>query len=1015
MLRVGLFSLTVSLACAAETNRFTPDLTGFQLDPRLEIALWASEPDIVDPVSLCWDAAGRAYVAECRDYPYGVGPDGKAGSTVRLLEDTNGDGRPDKATVFASDLSYVTSVTPWRNGVLVTAAPDILFLADTNGDGVADVREVVVTGFQRGVSDSLVNGLRYGLDNRIHGANGGNGGLLHSPRRPDVSLKLGDDDFALNPDTGVAERTAESGGGFGLVFDDFGRAFTTYNINHLQHRFLSRRQVERFPGFPPTDLTGSISDHEEMSRIFPISTAQTRPNHPEQAGHFSAAGGMGLVGSGVFPDELRGSIFVCDVVGNLVHRDVIVPDGPVFRATRPAGEQTNEFLAGRDTSFRPVGLETGPDGALYLLDMQRDVIEHPDYIPAKLRDKLDVRAGQDRGRIYRIMPKGGLKSPPVNLAKMSDTELVRQLGSANQWQRLTAQRLLVERQARGTAAALRETVVENPRALARLHALWTLRGLGELRAADVRRGLADTHPGVRENALWLAEPFLSANPALAEAVLALTRDTVPRVRFVAAQIAGAVDLPAAAGALGDLLLRDADSRWTRLAVLSSLAPRSFLSVWERVASREVGQPPATNGRLEVLRELAELAAARAGADVEAFWAAFSGPEASWSSPARTAVWEGLAAGLARSGVRLELTKEKFQLFGRRFSLAVHGDESAAPSGAEQSSRRAIEPPRFLEETRALMQLTQTLGLPLAEQQFQLLEYAALAAADPAKSVAQRQESIRLLGLGNGYLETTTNALFRLLDAREPREVQQAALGELRRFKEPEIGVGLVARWRAIGPALRPALLNVLLERRAFHDSLLNALEAGSISVGELNLDLEQRRRLLRGGTAEIRERAAKFMGDEEYSNRKTLVEEWLAKLPARGDLNRGRKFFEEACARCHVSGPVGKRVGPDLTGMAHRSVEDLLSNILDPNMAINPGFVAYTVEAEDGESVTGLLGAETSEAVTLLLADEQQMVLPRRTIRKLQADGRSLMPEGLEAGRTPQDLRDLIAFLQGIP
>ena len=183
-------------------------------------------------------------------------------------------------------------------------------------------------------------------------------------------------------------------------------------------------------------------------------------------------------------------------------------------------------------------------------------------------------------------------------------------------------------------------------------------------------------------------------------------------------------------------------------------------------------------------------------------------------------------------------------------------------------------------------------------------------------------------------------------------------------------------------------------------------------IGELNLDLEQRRRLLRGGSPEVRRRAAAFMGDEEYSNRKSLVTDWMAKLPAKGDAGKGRVLFEESCARCHVAGGLGQRVGPDLTGVAHRSVEDLLSNILDPNMAINPGFVAVEIETRDGESQLGLVGGETPDAVTVLQAGGTKIVIPRKAITRMATSGQSLMPEGLEAGRSPQQLRDLIAFLQ---
>jgi putative membrane-bound dehydrogenase-like protein len=986
ILPVGL--LAISGLLAADTAPFVFEPASIQLDPRLEITVWAAEPDVVDPVALCWDAAGRAYVAECRDYPYGVGPAGQVGSTIRRLEDTNGDGKPDRATVFARELSYVTSVVPWRDGVLAANAPDLTFLRDTDGDGVADVRETILTGFHRGVSDSLVNGLRYGLDNRIHGANGGNGGTLQALRYPGEMLRLGDDDFAWNPATGGVERTARTGGGFGLVFDDFGRGFTTYNINHLQHQFLSRRQAERFPGFGPTDLTGSISDHGEMARLFPISTAQTRPNHPEQAGYFSAAGGLGRIASNLFPDDLAGSFLVCDVVGNLVHRDLIVPDGPIFRASRAPDEQTHEFLASRDPAFRPVALETGPDGALYLLDMQREVIEHPDYIPAKVREKQDLRAGQDRGRIYRIAPKGNRQRTPVNLGGASESELVRQLGEENQWRRLTAQRLLVERRATGATASLRTVGARNPKALARLHALWTLDGLGSLRVEDVRRGLTDTHPGIRENALRLAEPRLPTHAALGEAVLALMRDSQPRVRFVAAQVAGSLPHSRTVGSLAEVWLRDLAFPWTRRAVLSSLPPE-FTADFARL----ILESPAIKSGLApspaALQELADLLGARAqlpGSDLSALIDRLA---TGFPEPVRRPIWDGLAAGLGRSGAKPVLT--------------------------EAATNRLTELFRDLSanEMSALWGLTRALGLPENVHQTEALVLARAGATNAERPVESRLSAVSLLGLGAA--PTVIEPLLALLDAREPAPLQQAALAQLRQFREPAVGLGLIARWRSLGPAIRPAALAVLLERRAFHAPLLDALETDAITVGELNLDLEQRRRLLQGGPAEIRQRAARLMGDEEYSTRKTRVTEWLAKLPPQGDPQRGRGVFEEACSRCHASGQLGRRVGPDLTGITHRSVEDLLSNILDPNMALNPGFIAYTVETVDGEVLTGLLQGETPDAITLLLANEQRVSFPRKSVLKLESSGRSLMPEGLEVGRSPQDLRDVIAFLQSPP
>ncbi|MFN0068627.1 MAG: PVC-type heme-binding CxxCH protein, partial [Limisphaerales bacterium] len=512
-------ALPAALA-AAEHPVLAPG--GYELHPALELSLFAREPDVVDPVALCFDEFGRAYVAEMRDYPNGVGPDGKVGSTVRLLEDTDGNGSADKSTVFARDLSFATSVTPWRGGVLVTAPPDLLFLKDTDGDGVADVREVVLTGFRRGVSDSLVNGLRFHFDGWIHGANGGSGGTLSSPKRPGVQVKLGDRDFRFRPDTGEVELTSHTGGGFGLVFDDWGGSFTTYNINHIQQRVADADDYTRFPGSPPVETTHSISDHGDMARIFPVAPAVTRPNHPEQAGHFSAAGGMGYIGHAAWPGNLPGSVLVCDVVGNLVHRDVLSPDGPVLRASRAPEEQDREFLAGRDVNFRPVNLELGSDGALYLADMQREVIEHPDYIPKKTLAKQDVRAGDDRGRIYRIVPKGAPKTRDLP-GRAKPAELVLMLGSPNQWTRLTAHRLLFERGETSVVPALKDNLNgRTPRqpdaaweppareareklaGVFRLHALALLDGVGALDETTLLAATRDSAPGVRVHALRLA-------------------------------------------------------------------------------------------------------------------------------------------------------------------------------------------------------------------------------------------------------------------------------------------------------------------------------------------------------------------------------------------------------------------------------------------------------------------------------------------------------------------------------
>ena len=962
----------------------------FSLDPRLESELWCSEPDVVDPVGLAFDADGVAFVAECRDYPYGVGPAGRVGSTVRRLEDTDGDHRPDRSTVFASGLSYVTSVLPWRDGVLALAPPEIVYLQDTDRDGHSDRRTVIVQGLGLGVSDSLANSLRYHLDGWIHVANGGNGGRLTSPLREGPPLVLGNHDFAFRPDTGEMVPTAETGGGFGLVFDSWGRGFTTYNINHIQHRFLPLSHARRHPGFPAVPITGDISDHGEMARIFPVAEPETRPNHPEQAGHFSAAGGMGWCDSPIFPRDLQGSVFVCDVVGHVVHRDVIRPDGPVFRASRAFEDSDREFLAGSDPAFRPVGLETGPDGALYLLDMQRDVIEHPDYIPQRTRASLDLRAGHDRGRIHRIIPRGGAPRGFPRLSRMTPDQWVRHLAHPNPWVRLTAQRLLHERQAFETVPALRRMAAAKSSPEGRVHALATLRILGRLRPDDLLSPLGDPHPGLVENALRWSEPWLESEPRLRARAIDLSSDARPRVRFQAAQALALVATPESVDALGSLYWRDSTSPWTRRAVLGSLRPGDAGRVLRRMPEIFRGTIPSVADPGSALEDLAESIAVQARAfpgDLEGALDLLG--RLPRGSTLRGPLMQGIESGLARSGQVPSLPE------GARAAVVA----LAADSGAT--------------EWIPALRLMRRLALPADAGVDRALDGGFLAATNPALPAAVRLPGLRAMAFADAPSQRL-EALARLLGALgEETAIQAAALDVLERIQPPQLGAWLVVRWPELPPSLRGRVGRLLADRRAFHEALLGSVESGTIRVGELNLDLEQRRRLLRAGPPEIRARAARFWSDEEYSNRSKVVDEWLARMPSAGDPARGRAVFETSCSGCHRVGNLGMRVGPELAGSAHRSVEDLLSNILDPNMAMNPAFVAYQAETVDDETVTGLLEAQRADSVILRQADERQVVLPRSRIRSLRSTGVSLMPEGLEVGRSPQELRDLIAFIRG--
>lgn len=964
-----------------------PDAASFVLDPRLDISLWTAEPDVVDPVALAFDAAGFAFVAECRDYPYGAGSNGSVGSSIRRLRLAHPDLSPSRPTLFATNLSYVTAVTPWRDGILVAAPPEILFLKDTDDDGVADVREIILSGFHRGVSDSLVNGLRFGPDGHIHGANGGNGGRLRSTGLASP-LELAENDFAFNPDSRRAWITGRTGGGFGLVFDDIGRAFTTYNIDHIQHRYLAHDELDLTIASAFTSPTTSISDHGEMARIFPVSTPVTRPNHPEQSGHFSAAGGMGFLGRHTpgWPEDLTASVFVCDVVGNLVHRDRVATSGAALVASRPANETDREFLASRDPAFRPVGLELGPDNALYLLDMQREVIEHPDYIPEATRRGLDLRSGADRGRIWRIRPRTAPASRSPWEALSATASLVQLLDHPNSWWRTTAHRLLIERRPAEAPPLLRARALTNtPPGQAnwgRFHALRTLSSLGLLDRETLAPSLSHPEPDLREVALSLVRLDSPEHMPLAGTVLDRLSDPAPRVRFKAAIALRLVPTEATARALASLLRRDWKDPWIRRVALQSTPPRHRGALLQVL--RELPHPGDLPSFQEALRQTAQAVAADPSLDEQALAQLLPGWIPSAAEPVRLAVIEGLYRGL-------ELRQERPQWQGPLPDLLTR--QAASWSDADYA---------------AVLRLVR-IGKPF-EVDHARRTRARASAIDNELPATQRAAAIGLLAG-----EDPDTVLVPLLDLRQPAEVQEAAFEVLQRDSRSSLGTALIRNWRQYSPAMRPRILKLLLDRRSFHEAIVLALESGDVRLGELNLDLEQRRRLLRGASKSLLPRIARFVSDQEYANRKKIVEDLLALLPAHGDPAAGRNVFTESCAACHRCNGLGTRVGPDLSGVAHRSTEDLLGNILDPNMAINPAFVSYEIETTDGETLVGIPESNTDQAVTLVQAAGQRRILARREIRKMTSTGASLMPEGLEAGRSPQQLRDLIAFIQGVP
>ncbi|HYV29191.1 MAG TPA: PVC-type heme-binding CxxCH protein, partial [Candidatus Eisenbacteria bacterium] len=520
-------------------------LSTFRIKSGFRLELVAAEPLVVDPIAMSFDENGRLFVVEMRDYS--ERRDERLGR-IRLLEDTDGDGRFDKSTVYLDHLPWPTAVICYNGGIFVGATPDILYCKDTNGDGVADVKEVVFTGFASDYApyqtnrlnvQAMLNSFNWGLDNRIHGATSMSGGKVVSAKHPEApALELRGRDFSFDP-RDLTLRAESGGGQHGLSFDNRGRKFVCSNSSHIQMLMYEERYAARNPYFPlPSALVGIAVDGPaaEVYRLSPdepwrVIRTQWRvsglvPGPVEgggrPSGYFTGATGVTIYRGNAFPEEFLGDAFVADCGSNLVHRKKLRPANPVplpsltpgerdrvrghgswkegmpasveLKAERPADEQKVEFLASTDNWFRPVQFANAPDGCLYVLDMYREIIEHPWSLPPGIKKHLDLNAGNDRGRIYRIVPEKFRRRPAVRLGDASPAELVKTLEHPNGWHRDTAARLLYERQDKSVVPQLRKLSEDSRSEFGRFHAFYALAGLGELNGTDVNHGLIDSSP-----------------------------------------------------------------------------------------------------------------------------------------------------------------------------------------------------------------------------------------------------------------------------------------------------------------------------------------------------------------------------------------------------------------------------------------------------------------------------------------------------------------------------------------
>ncbi len=552
-------------------------------DVRVEV--FAAEPVVIDPVAMEFDEQGNVYVVGMLD---AYKPDSVKGKgRIVMLRDLNDDGRADTAIIFADGLREATSVLPWKGGLLVAAAPHIYFMKDTSGDGRADLREILFTGFFNKNEEAQITNLRFGIDNWIYANNNGQAGMVTYSRKPDAdSLSMKGWDFRFRLDRDQFEATSGRGQ-YGLAMDDWGHRFYTQNAEHISQVVIQKKYLDRNPFLPKSNRKAlqNVSDHEaEMYQLTPAPwwrAERTRqrnqrfrenglPETERAEGRFTGGSGGTFYEGELLPAGYYGNVFTGDVAGSLAHRDVLRRiDSPYLKAERAEGERDREFIASTDSWVRPASFTTGPDGSLFMIDMYRQHIETPLSIPKELQRGMDFYAGDKYGRIYRIVGKDAppLKLSSPDLRNAAGSALVPLLAHRNQWWRLQAQRLLLERQDRSILPQVLDMFRTHPDPRARLHALYVVEGLNLLTADLVRQAASDKEAGIREHAAILAERF----PSCRNELIRLTGDPDALVAFQATLSLGDLSGGDVTDAFADVIARQGASPWFRTAVLSAPA------------------------------------------------------------------------------------------------------------------------------------------------------------------------------------------------------------------------------------------------------------------------------------------------------------------------------------------------------------------------------------------------------------------------------------------------------------
>jgi putative heme-binding domain-containing protein len=743
---------------------------------------------------------------------------------------------------------------------------------------------------------------------------------------------------------------------FGRYRDDWGDWFGGDNSHPIRHIVVDDRYLRRNPFVVPRNQEVDLMSPAFAPPVFPASRTVDRFNDLYAANRFTSACSPAIVRDARLDLGRDGAALVCEPVHNLVHRAMLQQQGCTFRATRHPDDAASEFCASTDTWFRPVAARMGPDGSVWIVDMYRHVIEHPQWIPEAWQAELDLRAGCRQGRIYRVFPKGESLDPVPNLALLTAQELVAQLDHPNGWRRDTAQRLILERREEANIHDLQALLQTTGSSLAKVHALNILALRQRLTGGLLQTALDDADWRVQRAATRLCRPELDPDGALLGKLVELARRAPPPLQLQVALNLGSWNCDEAGEALAELAIANAGEAAIRSAVLTSTAhAETVLARWDELAAADAPD--------EMLGDLIATATGTAQPDRLPF-------------------------------ILDRIATIKVSDQGALFDALARYERAMLRRGITWNSLRQTTSSAEVDVGRAA----------------EAFAAAHAAAGDAEVPTSTRVSALRLLAGGFLPVPTDIDRLLMLLTAQQPIEVQSAVVERIAETGHAAAAAGLFEVWPNLSPRLQQEVITAVASRPAWHELAAAAIDAGQLDATDF--DRAARSQLLATADPKLGPRWHALFGGVAQESSADLAELQREVEQFAGDSPRGSELFAKHCATCHRHGEIGNDLGPKLAALSDKSTAVLLTAIVTPNRAIEAKYESYTCITQDGRVYAGMIRDESSQSITLAQPDGTLRAILRADVEDLKSTGVSFMPTGFERELSAKDLADLFAFLR---